>query len=147
MKFSVEVETESHTYDSPPDRNKEKPSHLQWDIQVEVMQILQKVMEENIDIDSSSCVKISSIAPISVSKNSVTTNSVSKKSVISSTLSESSSLSLRAGAECRSVLTQQANTVIPTKTPTKKISSTSELMARMGKGRKVWVLYLAYTVV
>ena len=113
MKFSVEVETECHLFDSIPDMMQEKPSPLHWDIQVEVMQ---KAMEEKKSATENSS---------SVKTNSVTTNSVSKKSVISSSITENS------------VLTQQTTTVAPTKTSTKKISSTSELLARMGKGKKV----------
>eukprot|EP00092_Neocalanus_flemingeri_P031536 GFUD01034247.1.p1 GENE.GFUD01034247.1~~GFUD01034247.1.p1 ORF type:complete len:159 (+),score=49.06 GFUD01034247.1:56-532(+) len=113
MKFSVEIETESHLFDSIPDRIKSKPSPLHWDIQVEVMQ---KALDEKKSVtESMSSVKI----------NKVTTNSVSNKSVISSSIPEDR------------VLTQQTTTVTPTKTASKKLSSTSELMARMGKGRKV----------
>ena len=38
MKFSVEVETESHLFDSIPESMKEKQASLNWDIQVEVVQ-------------------------------------------------------------------------------------------------------------
>ena len=88
MKFSVEVETESHLYDSIPDGMKETPTSLQWDIQVKVEQ---KASEQ-----------------IKTKSEAMTP----KKSMIT----------------------------LPPATPSsgmKKMSSTSELLARMGKGRKV----------
>ena len=88
MKFSVEVETESHLYDSIPDGMKETPTSLQWDIQVKVEQ---KAAEQ-----------------IKTKSEAMTP----KKSMIT----------------------------LPPATPSsgmKKMSSTSELLARMGKGRKV----------
>ena len=95
MKFSVEVETESHLYENVPGVIKEKPSPLQWDIQVEVVQ---KAVEE--------------------SKSKSETSS-SKKSVMMSSIPESSA------------------TPQPNSSAMKKMSSTSELLARMGKGKKV----------
>ena len=97
MKFSVEVETESHLFENVP--GVMKPSPLQWDIQVEVVQ---KAVET-----SKSVVKDHHVI------------SSSKKSVMMSSIPESSA------------------TPQPNSSAMKKMSSTSELLARMGKGKKV----------
>ena len=97
MKFSVEVETESHLFENVP--GVMKPSPLQWDIQVEVVQ---KAVETS----------------KSVFKDHHVISS-SKKSVMMSSIPESSA------------------TPQPNSSAMKKMSSTSELLARMGKGKKV----------
>ena len=97
MKFSVEVETESHLFENVP--GVMKPSPLQWDIQVEVVQ---KAVET-----SKGVVKDHHVI------------SSSKKSVMMSSIPESSA------------------TPQPNSSAMKKMSSTSELLARMGKGKKV----------
>ena len=104
MKFSVEIETESHLFDSIPESMKEKQASLNWDIQVEVVQ---KAVEEE---------KKKSII---VKDEAVSSRIVSKKSVMLSSVPESR------------VSTQQA--------VTKKMSSTSELLDRLGKGKKVGI--------
>merc|ERR1712106_69901 len=107
MKFSVEVETESKLYESIPESMKEKHASLQWDIQVEVVQ---KAAEQEKEKRSSVSVRDESVSSRTVSKKSVMLSSVPEKSV---------------------------SVELPSSTASKKMSSTSELLARMGKGRKV----------
>ena len=97
MKFSVEIETESHLFDQLPEPIKEKPS-LHWDIQVEVQQ---------------------------------------KKKAVSDTVDSP--------AQRTSTASRTATTVTETRKPsTRKISSTSELIEKMGRGRKVNSLVAEY---
>ena len=91
MKFSVQVETESHLFEDFPLEVKDKTPHLQWDIKVEVEQ------QKN-------------FMPTSIPEQTVK-------------------------------LPKKTSTAAPmTASMMRKMSSTTELIERMGKGRKVRIM-------